>query len=58
MPICAETLLVDMGMMYRFFVDLMQAGIAVGLAGGNAMNARGANPIALVGNNYAKLSRV
>ena len=40
--------------MYQFFMNMMQAGAAVGVAVGNV---GGANPVAPVGNNYAKLSR-
>lgn len=40
-------------MMYQFFFNLIQAGVAAGVAG----NIGGANPVAPIGNNYAKLSR-
>ena len=55
--VSAGTPPVDMGMMYQFFINLMQAGAAAGAVGGNAVNTGGANPVAPLGTNYAKLSR-
>ena len=49
----AEIPPVDMGIMYQFFVNTMQARAAAGVDVGNE---GGANPVAPVGNNYAKLS--
>lgn len=49
----AETPLVDIGVMYQFFVNLMQAEAAVGVVGGNAVNVGRANHVAPVGNNYS-----
>ena len=55
--VSARTPPVDMGMMYQFFFNLMQAGAAAVAVGSNAVNAGGANPVAQIGNSYAKLSR-
>ena len=44
---------VDMGMMYQFFINLMQAGAVVGVVG----NVRGSNLVALIRNNYTTLTR-
>ena len=44
-----------MEMMYRFFVNLVQPGASAGIARGTIGNVEGANPMALIGNNYAKL---
>ena len=46
---------VDMGAIYQFFVNMIQAGVAIGVVG---RNSQGGNQEVLVVNNYVVLHRV